>query len=132
MIAITNHCMEHWLGRCGQERPPDRPTIKGTKMAIQAAVESGRMATRDEARAVSLYLQRSRWRNSDVAHSISAERIIVCDDIGVVFLFIVNDDIAVVQTAIVLDKVWRYANGLPTRRLRTRNTRRDEMLTEMP
>lgn len=115
MLAITHHAIERFLGRCNGK-------LKGLhtnqyKRSLAEIVESGRMATVEEAMIVGLYISDSRRFNSVVRHLIPPEQVIVSDKWDTAFLLVIDEDPPVVITSIPLSAAKRYFLGLPVRKM---------------
>ena len=114
-IAITAHALAHWRGRCGMVTAADDRTAK---RRLAAAVAAGRMATRLEARCLSLFVNDSRRWDSPMARDLSPERCIVSDKHGVGFVLTFEPGYPLVTTAAPMAMVYRRCRGLPGSKLR--------------
>lgn len=115
MISITEHALDHFLGRCGHDLPGQ--TRNEQKRALEAIVEAGRMATRDEAGLVSQFLLRVRGRHGQARHAFGPDSMIVSDDHQVVFVVALDGQFPTVTTAVPLGMARRHCGG-SQRRLR--------------
>lgn len=113
MIIVTNHALNHWQGRCKQWVPEDLSEKRRVQKAhVQAVVESGRMATRQEARMISLWIGRAKSWTWSVGRRLSESQCIIVEEYGVAFTLAFNGNDVTVITAVPWRDVQRYARGL--------------------
>lgn len=113
-IGVTDHALDHWRGRCRREAPD---SVRAAKAYIAAIVADGRIATRLEARCLSLYVNRARRWDAPTASMLSPDQVVVSD--GVAFVLAFDCSPPVVTTCALLAMVLRQCRGLPGSKLRT-------------
>lgn len=91
---------------------------RAAKRRLASIVGAGRMATRLEARCLSLFVNDSRRWDSPMGSELSPERCIVSDKHGVGFVLTFDRGYPLVTTAAPMAMVFRRCRGLPGSKLR--------------
>jgi len=108
-IRVTHHALLHFLGRCGFAGGDDPAAVprRWANACLFRVLMGGRQATGDEAKAVSAWLVRAKWRDRDSLRRVSVENVVVCDRHRIAFVVAYDEDrdgnpVATVTSAIPL------------------------------